>query len=313
MTILRTTGILAALALGTVATAQQPQQLVVGGGQPVVQQAPRPQYESLAKPGPDGKIDRIPGILDILALRVNPLVDEATLEKVRPHVKEWMTDVDLIAIDNLDFLELIEPLDGSPGMIEKFDISQSDKLSTIGTIMTHLMSAGPLSSYLETKGALTREQSQLNQQITSEYLQKVMNEIMAESGVPNDLSQKPASEAEKTKQVNTVSKFLYEISCRDSVESYHRLLILTAPNTDKAVAALGLSPEESGKLAGAVAKAKAATTDLDKRAAVREVMKGLTFDQRRALLEKGRELAGDFDPLAPASASAGDTGTTAAR
>jgi hypothetical protein len=304
MTKLRATGVLALLAFSA-ATCAQPNagQPLVGGGQPMVQppaQPAQPPFESLAKPGPDGKIQRLGGILDILALRVNPQVDAATMEKVRPLVKEWMADVDQIAIDNLDFLEKIEPLDGTPGMIDSFDISQSDKLTTIGQIMTHLMSAGPLSSYLETKGALTREQSQLNQQITSEYLQKVMNEIMAENGVPNDMNQRPQSEEERTKQVNTISRFLYELSCRDAVESYHRLLVQTAPNVDKALAAINAKADQA-----AVSKAKAASSDKDKRAAVREVMKSLSFDQRRALLEKGRELAGDFDPLAPASASAG--------
>jgi hypothetical protein len=310
MTTLRTTGVLALLALCSAAVGQQGQPMV-GGGQPAaaVQGQAQPAFESLAKPGPDGKIQRLSGILDILALRVNPLVDAATLDKVRPLVKEWMTDVDQIAIDNLDFLEKIEPLDGSPGMIEQFDISQQDKLQTIGQIMTHLMSAGPLSSFLETKGGLTREQSQLNQQITSDYLQKVMNEIMADSGVPNDLSQKPQSEEERTKQVNTVSRFLYELSCRDAVESYHRLLVQTAPNLDKAIESVGAKAD-----AGAVAKAKSARTDQDKRAAVRDAMKGLSFDQRRELLQKGREMAGDFDPLAPATASAGaPRGETASR
>jgi hypothetical protein len=292
--------LLLAFSIAPMALAQDGSIVVGGGAQPTTVPAQtQPTFESLAKPGPDGKIIRLDGIVDLLALQKNSLIDQATRDRIRPMIKEWMADVDQIAIDNLDFIEQIEPLDGTPGIIDRFDIRETDKLTTVGQIMTHLMSAGPLSSYLETKGGLTREQSQLNQQIGSDYLQKVMNEIMADNGVPNALEQAPKTEEEKTHQVNTVSKFLYGLSCRDAVESYHRLLVQTAPNIDKVIASMKVNVDPA-----AVAKAKSARSNEERRAAVRAIVKGLTFDQRREVLDKGRELAGDFDPLSIETASA---------
>jgi hypothetical protein len=308
------TALLASVLLSSAACGQN-----VGDGQPMVAQpsaqttpapapAATPKYDSLAVPGPDGKIVRLEGIIDLLALHKNPLVDAATLERVRPVVKEWMKDVDQIAIDNLDFIHQIEPLDGSPGIIDRFDITATDRLTTLGQIMTHLMSNGPLAPYLETKGALNREQSQLNQTISADYLQRVMNEIMADAGMPNNLAEPAKDEQEKTERVNTVSRFLYGLSCRDAVQSYHRILVQTAPNIDRVLTAISVP------VPPAAAKAKAAKTSEEKRAAVREVMKGLSFDQQRALLEKGRELAGDFDPLAAETAAApARTAPTASR
>jgi hypothetical protein len=299
MTKLRAAGLLALLAITPFAAGQmqmQGQGTIVTQGPAPVQAVPQPTFESLAKAGPDGKIVRLDGILDLMALQVNPKVDAATIERSRPAIKEWMTDVDLLTIENLDFIERIMPLDGGPGMIEKFDIRDTAGLTTVAQMMTHLMAAGPLVSYLENRGVITREQSQLNQQITSDYLQRVMNELMDEQGL-TDLQNQNKTEEERTHQTNVVSRFLYGITCRDTMESYKRILVHTAPNADKALAAIGPSAELQQKTQGAVSNAKSARTVEEKRAAVREIMKSLDFDQRREFLEQGRALAGEFDPF----------------
>src|SRR5687768_1476502 len=61
-----------------------------------------PPFDRLAKLGPDGKVIRIEGVLDIMAIPRNTLIDQATREKIRPLVKNWVADVDQLAIDNLD-------------------------------------------------------------------------------------------------------------------------------------------------------------------------------------------------------------------
>jgi hypothetical protein len=265
--------------------------------QALPQPAQLPPFESLAKKGPDGKVIRIEGILDIIALDRNPLIDEASRAKMRPMVKEWLDEVETLAIDNLDFMEMFEPYDGSPGLLDTAEIADTQKIHMIAQIMTQLMSAGPMSATLESKGAITRDQSMLNQQITSEYLQAVMNEIMADAGTPNDKTNPPANPEDKTKQINLVSRFLYGISCRDTQSSYHRMLSQAAPNMDKIVATLNLPKDAAAKIQPAVAQVKAAKTDAEKRQAVRNVMKDLPFAERQAVLRKAREMAPPFDPL----------------
>ena len=267
-----------------------------GGLQPMPM-AVNPPFARLSELGPDGKIKQVDGILDILAIPRNPLVDQATREKIRPLVKAWMSDIDQLAIDNLDFLEKIEPPDGSPGAIETLDINDMKKVQYVAHMMTQLMSAGPLSSYLEQKEGFTREQSSMNQQISSDYLQQVMNEIMAANGTPNDLNRAPLTEDQKVKQVNAVSRFLYYISCRDTMQSYHRQLESNAPIMDKVVDALNLSAEQKAKVQGKLGACKSAGTDLEKRKASRAVLDQLTFDQRREALTKARAMLPAYDPI----------------
>lgn len=257
-----------------------------------------PPFDRLAKLGPDGKIVRVDGILDILAIPRNKLIDDAAREKCRPVVKAWMADVDQLAIDNLDFLEKIEPSDGSAGVIDTLDISDMARVRYVAQMMTQLMSAGPLSAHLEQKEVLNRDQSNLNQQIVSDYLQQVMNEIMAEGGTPNDITKKPQNEEEKVKQVNNVSRFLYHISCRDAVDSFHRQLADAAPIMDKVVAKMELSADQKAKLQAPLASCKSAKTVAEKRKASRAVLDQLSFDQKREAMNRAHEMAPSYDPLA---------------
>jgi hypothetical protein len=255
---------------------------------PVVVNAP---FDRLAKLGPDGKITRIDGVLDILAIPRNTFIDQATRDRIRPLVKTWQEEVDQLAIDNLDFMEQIEPSDGSTGIIETVNINDMQSVHRVAEMMTQLMSAGPLSNHLEMKEAFTREQSQRNQEIVSDYLQQIMNEIMAEAGKPAQGQER--NEEQKVTQVNAVSHFLYYISCRDSIESFHRQLEEAAPIMSQCVGG-----SDAAKLKDAIAACKSASTPAERRKASRTVLDGLTFDQRRAALSKAREILGPADPIA---------------
>jgi hypothetical protein len=213
-------------------------------------------------------------------------------------VSNWMAEVDQLAIDNLDFLEMIERPDGQPGVIEKLELNDNQNVHRVAQMMTQLMSTGPLSNHLEQLGGLNREQSQRNQEIVSDYLQQVMNEIMAAGGTPNVQGVTPQTEEDKVKQVNLVSRFLYGISCRDTLDSYRRQLASSAAVMDKAVASLDLPAAAKAKVDPLLPACKSASDTVAKRKAARAVLDQLEFDQRRAALNKARELAGQYDPLA---------------
>ena len=281
------------------AKAEQPPTKGIGPIKPLqpMPVAINPPFARLAQLGPDGKIIRVDGNLDLLAMPRNTFIDQACRDRVRPIVKAWMADVDQLMIDNLDFLEKIEPPDGSVGLIDKVNINDQASLHAIAQMMTMLMAAGPLSNHLELKEGFTREQSQRNQEIVSDYLQQVMNEIMADAGVVN-VKGAELTEEQKLAQVNSVSRFLYHISCRDTIDSYHRQLADTAPVLDKAAASLNLPAAEMAKLKGGISAAMSASSVQDKRKAVRAVLDQLTFDQRRAVLSKSLEINGPCDPVA---------------
>ena len=250
-----------------------------------------PPFQSLAKKGPDGKVIRVEGVVDLLAFEQNVHTPPAVRESIKPAVLNWIADVDQLAIDNLDFLEQLDPGEGKKGMLDKININDKVMLTQMSQMMNQLMSAGPLTAHLEAKGVLTRDQSGQNQLITGDYLQQCMNEIQAEQA-PAEL----AGNEEKAKEwrVNNLTKFLYSLSCKDPVVSYRRMLGDAATNIDAVVA--GLGPEVAKKVESEVANVKAAKSKALQREAVRKLMSGLTFEQRRALLTKARELAPVVDP-----------------
>lgn len=271
-----------------------------GGGLQPVPLVVNPPFARLWKLGEDGKVLPVDGILDIIAIRHNPLVDEATRERIRPLVQNWVADVEQLAIDNLDFIEKIEPPDGSPGVIDKLDINDMKAQQYVAKMVSgQLMTAGPLTTYLEQREGFTREQASMNQQITSDYLQQVMNQIMLEHGAANnEEAQKALTEEQKVKQVNAVSRFLYRISCRDAMQTYYRLLTTGAPFLAQALDGMELTAEQKDRVRPLLEACKAASTDLEKRRAAREVLNQLTFDQRREALARARDLAPAYDPIA---------------
>lgn len=262
----------------------------------VVPPAPEtPAFESLVKRGPDGKVMRLEGVMDIVAFSRNKLIDAKTIEAMKPVVLNWIADVDQLAIDNLDFVEQLEPEAGQKGLLDGVDVENKVQLTQMSQMMNQLMSAGPLTAHLEVKGVLTREQSGLNQQITGDYLQQCMNEIQALPGPPELAGQ---DEAIKKWRVNKLTSFLYQLSCKDPVASYRRMLADSARHIDTIIGSLKIDGEKASKVAAAVAEVKAAATREDQRTAVRKLLKNLSFQQKREFLMKTREVAPVTDPFA---------------
>jgi len=299
---------LAGLSLGSVALGQSPRDAtfqpvpIKGEGPQAIKVPPTPQlppFQSLVKRDDKGKIIPIEAVSDIVAFERNTLLPPEALESIKPAVLNWLADVDQLAIDNIDFLESLEPAPGQKGMLDQVDVENKILLTTMAQMMTQLMSAGPLTAHLESKGVLTREQSALNQQITSDYLQQCMNEIQAEPAPPELAGN---AEAAKNWRVNTLTKFLYSLSCKDSVVSYRRMMADAAGNIDAIVADLRLTGDVAAKVAADVPGVKSAKSRAEQRVAVRQVMSHLTLPQKRQFLMKARELAPVKDPV-PANLS----------
>jgi hypothetical protein len=309
MSLIRRLPLLAGLVVVPVALAQDAD---APKEQPVLQQAPvvfrqatpqpapqpvLPPFESMVVRGPDGKIVRIERQLDLLALHRNSLVDDATRERVRPVLREWLMDLDQLVIDNLDFLERIEPPDGSPGVIERIDLNDASTVQPVAQMMNQLIAAGPLTAHLQSRGVLTREQADLNQRIISDYLQQVMNEVLAANQVPAARGDQPQNQEERNLQVNTVSRHLYALSARDAISSYYRQLQSAAPYAEQIAAATEMTSEQREKIAPLVGTARSAQTEIQRRQGVRRIMNELSFDQRREFLQRAKEVVPELDGL----------------
>jgi hypothetical protein len=293
--------VLAALALSAGALAQPPAntppQPEMGPNQRMIHLPSGPQiFDSMAVAGPDSKIIRLDAPLDLIALQRNPMVKGDTREKLRPAIAEWISEVERIAIDNLDFLEEIEPPAGGPGVLDQLDSANSDAMHHVNQIMLQLGAAGNLGNALSSRNLLDRDQFTLNQHITAEYLQR----CMAEVAPPNE---KIADQQQSLDRTNRYNRFLFGVSSSDAMSAYHRLLAQGAPNMARIVAALNLPAPEAAKLKDKAAAAGAATDEGARRRAARAVLNDLSFPQRQAALRTARELAPPFDPF-PAQGSA---------
>jgi hypothetical protein len=298
-----------------VALGAQAQPPAPGGPQPGTQPAPQaseqpgekmlppkritqrfaPQFKSIMRIDSTGKLVHIDESLDIKAIGNNHLISMEDRARLSPAIRAWLDDIDQLTIDDLDYLEQIEPLDGSPGILSKMDTDDPLQQKMVGSMMTHLMSAGQLTTAMQTKGLLNAAQAGMNQAIINEYLQAMMNEVVqANGGGRGNLSPE-----EQKKQTKAVTSFLYYMTSRDAIEAYRRLVSDAAVVADRAIDLMHLPSEESARLAPLAANAKSASAGADRRKAMDALLKAMSFDQRRAFLAKARELGPiQTDPLA---------------
>lgn len=254
-----------------------------------------PPFESMVVRGADRRIVRIDKQLDLLALRRNPLVDDETRERIRPVLREWIADLDQLVIDNLDFIERIEPPDDSKSVLLSIDLNNQATVQPVGQMMSMLIAAGPLTPHLQNRGALTREQAELNQRITSDYLQSVMNEVLLENQVrPGEELQ---NEQQRQHQVNTIARHVYGVSSLDAMSSYYRQLESAAPFVREIISATQLRDEARTKVEPMLEKVSNTEDRLERRKAVRKLLNELNFDERRDFLQRAKEIVPEPDLL----------------
>lgn len=274
----------------------QPQVQVQTTTTPPPQAQPRAQWHSIVKRDANGRTIRIDEALDFVATGKNHLITQADRERMAAAVKEWKDEIDQLAIDNLDFMEMIDRPDGKPGLLDNPDPNDTQMLHRAGQVLTMLTAVGQMTVFAQQRGVMTPQQAGVNQQIINEYLQAVMNDIVAEHA-----SDDPRKAAEaQLNQAKAITGFLFYMSCRDTLEAYRRLLADAAPVAEKALEALSLPAEVLSK-ARPLAQVAVAAKDkpaAERRAATRKLLDALEFEQRRAFLFKARELNPEPNPLA---------------
>jgi hypothetical protein len=286
--------LLAGLALALPCSAQpgvQPpsvKKFPVPPGQP----QPLPPHDPLYKLDAAGKVIRIPGSLEAIALDRSPLTDAATRERIEPVVKEWTADLNELAVDNVDFMEKLDA-----GLIERTSPTDVNQARTVQTIINHLASAGPLSGRLVLKGLIDARQSQMMMQMSNEYVQAVATELT--SGAQQLLPGQNQVQMQQAVSL-AINRWYQSLPARDVREQYRRILVDSAPMVDQLVPKLGLSAEAQARIKPEVAAVKAAASEEDRLVAVRLLLDDLTFDQRRTYLGKAVELGAAPDPFHPA-------------
>jgi hypothetical protein len=265
----------------------KPAQPVQPGQPPQGQQAPM-KFDHLVRRDADGKVVRLEGFVDVIALHVNELVDAAAWERCAPLIDEWVTDTDRSVIDNLDFVEELDR-----GVLGTLDLMDQNSNRRVMEMMMQFIAIGPLTAFLETRGGLTRPQAQHNTAITNEYYQQMLNEV-------RDTTQRQFAdlpdEARQAKIIHAQSAFIYQMMSRDAMASYDRQLDILAPNFAKIAAALALDPGARAQVDGLVSSIRDAQPGPERRKVVKAALAALPFDQRREVLTRSLAMTPKFDP-----------------
>lgn len=224
-------------------------------------------YKSLVQKGADGKVVRISEPAEYAALRNNPLVMDKERENLKDYFAQRKAAFENIVADNVDLVEKVEG-----GVFENIPLgTQEEKKKNLGELLNVAKplkapsAPKPLYEDLKEKQVLTAEQAGFNQKISKEYNDALIAEMKVDA----------------TRGLALVYK-----ASLDEPVYYHRLMkIEAAGKIDSLLPALKLEGDAAKAVQPAVAKIKAAKSDAEKEAAMNELYKGLTTDQRKALLK----------------------------
>jgi hypothetical protein len=280
------------LALGAGVSLAQPANPRVPPGRAALRnQIPRPvnvPFEPIYKKDEAGKVAPLVGHYDLIALKNNPTVSDETLAKITPALRDWLSEVDRITIDNLDF---IEELKG--GLIDNVQVVDAVQLRKVTEMMQQLMSAGAAARTLNELGLLDQQQAGVNQQIINDYQQALMNQVR-----PAGANQQQLPKAQQEEMAAEVNRLLYRFSANDTFVAHDRLLVAAAPKLKQVLAGVKLSGEAKTKAEATLPAAASATSDAEKIAAVQGVLRPLSFAQRQDVLRQVAQLRGPVDPWA---------------
>lgn len=256
--------------------------------QPVIPQTEPARFDQLVRRDPAGKIIRLSGFVDIIALHLNPQVDQEAWSKAGPVIDEWVLDTDRSVIDNLDFVEALDD-----GVLSELDLLDAANNRRVMEMMMQFIAIGNLTPYLESKGALTRVQAQQNTNMVNEHYQQIMNEVREEAQRKfSGLSEEERS----NKVIHAQSKFIFDLMSRDAVASYERQLDLLAPAFPNLLSGLKIDQATRTSVQSMVGAIKDARPGAERRKVTKAALRALPFDVRREVLGKSLAAAPRFDP-----------------
>lgn len=185
-------------------------------------------YPKLAQPGPDGRILRLRQLPDILALRSNPNVGPAAVERIMPLIYLRRYKMETSVIDNLD---LYWELTG--GMIENLNMSDINEMGRAADMIKPLVPEVTLSQDLLNRNILTRVQGGMNKYIVREYKKAITDEIQVLDG---------------DQGISEVMRFVLDDSLQEARLAYEGMLVELMGQTGAIVEKAGIESSEAKAL-----------------------------------------------------------------
>lgn len=239
-------------------------------------------YVPILKKDDNGKVIRIEKDLDFIAMKHNPMIGPVTVEKIKPVVKEWIEKTEALVLDNVD---IVMEVDG--GLFERLDFGNEQDVMLANEAFKALFVIGPVTTYLLKAEAIERVQFDFSQKIMQEYKQAVNMELA------EYLAAEYGDDRKKIMQAG--ASHLFTDLCRDALECYRRLLLLTAKHIDAVAPDIAENVAPNVAIESLISAVKSATTDAERLDAMRAVMKALDFDGQQGILMHAIEKRGDPD------------------
>jgi hypothetical protein len=233
-------------------------------------------YAPLGKDA-SGKVTVLIEPAEYAALRVNPMLKPDDLGRFGKYLDDRRATFERIVSDNLDLVEQIEG-----GIFETIDLSNNKAFTKLLDVSKPLRAPSapkPLADELLERQLVDATQAEFNRKIVREYHLALMPQIKPD-----------ASPDEKGQHARRSLALFYKQGLEEPLFVHRQLLLEGSGKLDKLIPTLGLNSETASKVNAAATAIKPNTPDNARLAAMAEINKSLSLDQRKALLKKVVEL-----------------------
>ncbi len=236
------------------------------------QNLPELPYDSLVNLDAQGKIIPAPGNPHILALGVNPMMDDSTVERVQGVIAERRDKVERLVIQNIDLVQQV--LDGA---IDQATLEDRASIARLVEIVRPFQELGHLTEDLKTQGYLSTQQYGFNWKIVREYEQARTQELMATAAANTDPN--------ATNPNTLVTRHIMGEILREPMLTYDALLLEGAGRIDQAISGITVAPDNQARATALVGAIKAASNDQARLARARELTDLLDAAQKGQFLQ----------------------------
>lgn len=231
-------------------------------------------FKSLVVKDAAGKVTILSEPVDIAALKANPMVTDEERAKMAAYLAERKSAFEKVVIENLEILDQIEN-----GLLETTDWASRDSFSPVVQATKPLMPPNapkPLTVELEQRQMMNIQQKAFNAKIAKEYRDAV--------ALPRPAA--GASEDEVKDHQRRVIASAMRDALDESIQTYHALMNEAAGHVTQILPTLGLDAAVAAEATGHANTMLKASDDAAKTQAMRQLIRSLPADKRKALFEK---------------------------
>lgn len=231
-------------------------------------------YTSLIAKDAAGNVKVLQEPVDLAALKVNPMITDEERAAMAAYLAERKAAFEKVVIGNLEILDQIEN-----GLLETTDWSSRDSFSPVVQATKPLMPPNtpkPVSVELEQRSMMNIQQKAFNAKIAKEYRDAI--------AMPRPAAGAPAEEV-KEHQRRVIAAAMRD-ALDESLQTYHALMREAAPRVPQILPTLGLDAAIAADASTRATALLKATEDAAKMQAMRELLRILPAEQRKALFEK---------------------------